>query len=118
MKTIIMIAYLAQFCKGVAAVFVCNHGVSCNTDERKAKLTAEWALAMDKLSVTFTATHGGGYPPCLRDKTAEKRRTLLMELGFSAVRVGEREELEQLVDIGDSIWVNLLSGWVWDGVSM
>lgn len=107
-------------------MYKCTHGVSFYSEEAKAALAAEWALAVEKLSVTFTAAHGGGWPPCLIDKTAEERIVLLRKMGFRVKRRYEIDELgksgetlrtNQWADLSGGISVNLSDGWVWGEVS-
>lgn len=102
-------------------MFVCNHGVSFYSEEAKAKLAAKWALAVDKLSVTFTAEHGGGYPPCLERLSPQARLVRLRGMGFRVLRtweiddrVGQDEppELVPWATLSGGICVNLSDGWV------
>ena len=49
---------------------------------KEAKRAEDWPKALDKLYITFEASHGGGYPQCLAALGSEEERLrYLRELG-------------------------------------
>lgn len=87
---------------------------------QKAKREEDWPRAVDKLHITFEASHGGGYPKCLvvRDSEEERLR-YLWELGFRVRRHFYFEETydtreEHWVELSGGIVCSLSNGWVCD----
>ena len=86
---------------------------------REQEKAAAWLKAVERLQVEFEATHGGGYPDCLKDMDPEQRLQTLRRLGF---RVREQftistgalgaPKLESCAYLYGRIFVNLADGWV------
>lgn len=77
---------------------------------REARRAEDWAKALDKLSVTFEAGHGGGYPDCLKGKKPMERLSHLRSIGF---RVREQYDMPADPVIGpevDQLWAVLSGG--------
>lgn len=89
-------------------------------DAEAAKRAEDWPKAVDKLHITFEASHGGGYPQCLVSLTSEGDRLChLRALGFRVRRhfrfaatdyTGE----EHWVELSGGIVCCLTNGWVCD----
>ena len=83
-----------------------------------AKRAEDWPKAVDKLHITFDASHGGGYPKCLVDRATEgERLRYLRELGFRARRhfhVATNAGDEHWVELSGGIVCSLSNGWVCD----
>ena len=89
-------------------------------DAEAAKRAEDWPKAVDKLHITFEASHGGGYPKCLVDQiTEEERLRYLRELGFRGrrhfrfVETADCRE-EHWVELSGRIVCCLTNGWVCD----
>ena len=89
-------------------------------DAEAAKREYDWPGAVDKLHITFEASHGGGYPKCLVDRvTEEERLRYLRELGFRVrrhfrfVETADTRE-EHWVELSGGIVCSLSNGWVCD----
>lgn len=83
-----------------------------------AKRAEDWPKAVNKLHITFEASHGGGYPKCLVERDSEEERLrYLKELGFrvrrhfSYVQTGDTRE-EHWVELYGGIVCGLDDGWV------
>lgn len=75
---------------------------------QKTKREEDWPKALDKLHITFEASHGGGYPKCLVERiTEEARLRYLWELGF---RVRRHFYFEETYDTQEEHWVELSGG--------
>lgn len=73
---------------------------------KEAKRAEDWPKALDKLYITFEASHGGGYPQCLAALGSEEERLrYLRELGFRA-----RRHFHVVTNGGDEHWVELSGG--------
>lgn len=73
-----------------------------------AKREEDWPKALDKLHITFEASHGGGYPKCLVDRATEgERLRYLRELGF---RVRRHFRFVETADTCKEHWVELSGG--------
>lgn len=93
--------------------------------EAQRKRAEDWQRAVDRLSITFEAQHGGGYPDCLRELTPNHRLNTLRALGFRIVEQytidvsapGKPPECQPWARISGKIAVNLADGWVcqWEG---
>ena len=85
---------------------------------KEAKRAEDWPKAVDKLHITFEASHGGGYPKCLVERvTEEERLRYLRELGFRARRhfhVATNAGDEHWVELSGGIVCSLSNGWVCD----
>ena len=69
---------------------------------KEAKRAEDWPKALDKLHITFEASHGGGYPKCLVDRATEgERLRYLRELGF---RVRRHFWFETTDDTREEYW--------------
>ena len=91
-----------------------------NQQSRERKRAEDWQRAVDRLSVTFEAQHGGGYPDCLRELTPNQRLSTLRTLGFRVVEQytidvsapGQPPDYQPWARITGRITVNLADGWV------
>lgn len=89
-------------------------------DAEAAKRAEDWPRAVDKLHITFEASHGGGYPQCLVDRATEgERLRYLRELGFRVRRHFRFVETadtrkEHWVELSGGIVCSLSNGWVCD----
>ena len=87
---------------------------------KEAKRAEDWPKALDKLYITFEASHGGGYPQCLVALGSEEERLhYLRELGFRVRRHFRFEATdytreEHWVDLSGGIVCCLTNGWVCD----
>ena len=87
---------------------------------REKKRAQDWQRAVDRLSITFEAQHGGGYPSCLKRLTPDERRRLLRRLNFKIKEEytidvsapGQKPDYEPWVRLSGRIAVNLADGWV------
>lgn len=84
------------------------------------KRAEDWHKAVARLSITFEAEHGGGYPDCLKDMTPKQRMNTLRGLGYRFMELyeidvsapGQSPDLEPWVRIAKNIVVCLTTGWV------
>ena len=89
-------------------------------DTEAAKRAEDWPKEVDKLHITFEASHGGGYPKCLVDRGTEgERLCYLRALGFRVRRHFRFEATdctreEHWVDLSGGIVCCLTNGWVCD----
>lgn len=89
-------------------------------DAEAAKRAEDWPRAVDRLHITFEASHGGGYPQCLVDRATEgERLRYLRELGFRVRRHFRFVETadtrkEHWVELSGGIVCSLSNGWVCD----
>ena len=85
-----------------------------------AKRAEDWPKAVDKLHITFEASHGGGYPQCLAALGSEEERLrYLRELGFRVRRhfwfeTTDDTREEHWVELSGGIVCCLTNGWVCD----
>ena len=79
-------------------------------DAEAAKRAEDWPRAVDRLHITFEASHGGGYPQCLVDRATEgERLCYLRELGF---RVRRHFRFVETAYPRTELWVVLSGGFV------
>ncbi len=89
-------------------------------DAEAAKRAEDWPRAVDRLHITFEASHGGGYPQCLVDRATEgERLRYLRELGFRVrrhFRFVETADTRKAhgVELSGGIVCSLSNGWVCD----
>ena len=50
---------------------------------KEAKRAEDWPKALDKLHITFEASHGGGYPKCLRSEEHTSELQSLREISYA-----------------------------------
>ena len=87
---------------------------------KEAKRAEDWPKALDKLHITFEASHGGGYPKCLVGRATEgERLRYLRELGFRVRRhfwfeTTDDTREEHWVELSGGIVCCLTNGWVCD----
>lgn len=87
---------------------------------KEAKRAEDWPKALDKLYITFEASHGGGYPQCLAALGSEEERLrYLRELGFRVRRhfwfeTTDDTREEHWVELSGGIVCCLTNGWVCD----
>lgn len=94
--------------------------IQARFNSEKARRDKDCPIAVDKLHITFEASHGGGYPKCLVDRVTEgERLRYLRELGFRVRRhfwfeTTDDTREEHWVELSGGIVCCLTSGWVCD----
>lgn len=77
---------------------------------REARRAEDWAKALDKLSVTFEAGHGGGYPDCLKGKKPMERLSHLRSIGFRVWKQFDQPADPVMGPEVDQLWAVLSGG--------
>ena len=91
-----------------------------NQQSLERKRAEDWHKAVARLSITFEAEHGGGYPDCLKDMTPKQRMNTLRGLGYRLMEryeidvsaPGQPPDYQPWARITGRITVNLADGWV------